>query len=127
MKKLRLKTFLIGSSNPAELMPGCASYDNGECLFSDSCDVLSGRRCKYFEAAVLPTAADIGQADNIAEQYKKQVGGIESGFDPIEGGGNRRCDCGQPLVKGKQLCPKCRKKRRRESNRQSIRRYRGSM
>ncbi|MHC4728166.1 MAG: hypothetical protein ACYS17_13170 [Planctomycetota bacterium] len=40
--------------------PGCANFDYHYdcCLFRDECLVQKGRRCEYFERAVLPTIAD---------------------------------------------------------------------
>ena len=71
-----LIAFLKGNTDPAAGMPGCASYDHhyGGCLFLDGCLVEEGKRCGYFEKAVLPTAADIGLKELVYSLYERQVG-----------------------------------------------------
>lgn len=40
--------------------PGCANFDYHYdcCLFREECLVQKGKRCEYFERAVLPTITD---------------------------------------------------------------------
>ena len=123
-KTIGLITFLKGSSNPAERMPGCANYDHhyGGCLFADVCKVQQGQRCGYFEKAVLPTAADIGLKEQVYSLYYKHVG-IEQDVYKIEIGEIRRCPgfngktCGAPLLPRRRYCDKCRDRKRRDDYR----------
>ena len=115
-----LIAFLKGSTDPADGMPGCANYDQhyGGCLFGETCKVQEGKRCGYFERAVLPTAADVGLNDAVYSQYEAQV--------RIAGGGLlkrsqvRRCpDCGDEVGPRQRYCENCAKRRRRESYRRA--------
>ena len=47
-------------NDPKGRKPGCANFDYyyDGCLFRDECLVQHGKRCEYFERAVLPTVAD---------------------------------------------------------------------
>ena len=113
-----LIAFLKGSSSPEERMPGCANFDHyyGGCLFSDTCLVQEGKRCGYFEKAVLPTAADIGLKEHIYSQYQKHVG--IAGVGQFDSGNIRRCpECGAELKPRQRYCDKCRDERRRDSYR----------
>ncbi len=51
---------LIGDIDPKASMPGCANFDYhyDSCLFRDGCLVQQGKRCDYFERAVLPAIDD---------------------------------------------------------------------
>jgi hypothetical protein len=115
-----LITFLKGSSNPADKMPGCANFDhcNGSCSFSDTCLVLEKKRCRYFEKSILPTAADIGQKERISKLYCKHLG-FKPGYCHIEIRKIRKCpDCGDTELKPRQrYCDNCRNRRRLNSYR----------
>jgi len=124
-RSVGLITFLKGNTDPKVCMPGCANYDHhyGGCLFADTCLVQEGKRCGYFERAVLPTAADTGLQGLVYAQYEKHVG--------IEGNGGlnreqiRMCpDCGAEVGPRQRYCPKCSKRRRRESYRRARRKRR---
>ena len=117
-KTVGLIAFLKGSTDPADGMPGCATYDHhyGGCLFAETCKVEEGQRCGYFERAVLPTAADIGLNDTVYTQYEQQVGIARGGLLKREQ--VRRCpDCGDEVGPRQRYCPNCSKRRRRESYR----------
>jgi hypothetical protein len=117
-RNVGLITFLKGSSNPVDKMPGCANFDHhyGECLEAETCSVKDGNRCQYFEAAVLPTAADIGQLERITKLYQKQIG-IEQEHIEI-----RKCpDCQTELRPRERYCSDCKRKRRLETKRQTKR------
>ena len=119
-RSVGLIAFLKGSSDPKEQMPGCANYDHhyGGCLFEDTCFVQEGKRCGYFEKAVLPTAADIGLKESVYSQYAKQVG-IE-GYLHLDNGDIRKCpDCGAELKPRQKYCDDCSKKRRRATYRKT--------
>lgn len=49
-----------GDTDRKSRKPGCANFDYyyDGCLFRDECLVQHGKRCEYFERAVLPTVAD---------------------------------------------------------------------
>ena len=113
-----LITFLKGNSDPDDRMPGCANYDHyySGCLYEDKCVVEAGKRCGYFERAVLPTAADIGLKELVYSLYEKQVG--IAGIGQFDSGKTRRCpDCRAELKPHKKYCDVCAKKRRRRSYR----------
>lgn len=121
-KQISLVAFLKGSANPKDSMPGCANYDHhyGGCLFGATCLIEKGKRCGYFEKAVLPTAADIGQTERIYSLYEKQckVSGLLC--RPQQ----RLCpDCGTGLKPRQKLCDKCKKKHRQKTNRENQRKY----
>ena len=119
-KSVGLIAFLKGSSNPAERMPGCANYDHhyGGCLLDNTCKVQQGKRCSYFERAVLPTAIDIGLKEHIYSLYGNHVG-IE-GYQQFDKSNIRRCpDCEAELKPRQRYCDECKKRRRRKSYRNS--------
>lgn len=119
-KSVGLIAFLKGNTDPAAGMPGCANYDlhYGGCLFEDTCKVQDGKRCSYFERAVLPTAADVGLNDAIYSQYEQQVGIARYGL--LKRGQVRRCpDCGDEVGPRQRYCLNCSKRRRRQSYRRT--------
>lgn len=110
-----LIVFLKGSPDPKVGMPGCANYDHhyGGCLFRESCLMEQGKRCAYFERAVLPTAADTGQTERIYAAYEKQckVGLLARPQQRI-------CpDCGTGLKPRERFCDNCKRKHRQKANR----------
>jgi len=120
-KHIGLMAFLKGSSNPADQMPGCANYDHhyGGCIFNDTCLVQEGRRCGYFEKAVLPVASELG-LQNIYEAYEKQTG---AGM--LKRSQARICpDCGEPLRPRQKFCDDCTRKRRQKTKRENQRKFR---
>ena len=112
-----LITFLKGSTNPAVGMPGCANYDHhyGGCLVEATCKVEQGRRCGYFERAVLPT----GNAE-VCQKYEQHCG-VKG---PLARAQLRRCECGQILDDRQRFCEKCRKRRRQKTNRENQKKHR---
>lgn len=129
-----LIAFLRGSSNPADMMPGCANFDHcyGGCLFRTaegtpnndlleeekskcSCLVQQGLRCASFERAILPMAKDIG-LQSVYSQYEKSIG-IEGALK-ISIGSARLCpECGAGLKLRQRFCDSCSKRRRQKSYR----------
>jgi hypothetical protein len=108
-----LVAFLKGSSNPEDQMPGCSNYDqhHGGCLSGDSCLVETGKRCGYFERAVLPTAADMGLKELVYSMYERQVGIASIG--QFYYGNIRKCpDCGAELKPRQRYCENCARRRR---------------
>ena len=118
-KQIGLIPFLKGSPNPERRTPGCTNFDHhyGGCLFAEHCAVEQGERCEYFERAVLPTAADIGQEEHVRSLYAKHVGleGCQS-----DRPSTRECPgCGGELLRRQRYCDSCKKKRRRETYRKA--------
>ncbi len=121
-----LIAFLKGNTDPEVGMPGCANYDHhyGGCLFNDKCLVQEGKRCGYFERAVLPTAADIGLKEQLYSLYEEHVG--MQGNEILSRGQIRRCpDCGDEVGTRQRFCLRCSKKRRQETYRRSRRKKAG--
>lgn len=109
MKAILLKTFLKGTTEPKAGMPGCANYDHhySGCLFGD-CLIEQGKRCVYFEKAVLPTGNSV-----IRQKYEDMMGIY------IKGPAANLCsDCGSPIAPKMKCCDKCKKKRQRATYRQ---------
>jgi hypothetical protein len=111
---------LKGNTDPAVGMPGCANFDHhyGGCLLADTCKVQDGKRCGYFERAVLPTAEEIGLTDVVYSAYEAYVGIAGNGL--LKRGQVRRCpDCGDEVGPRQRFCPKCSMRRRRQSYRRA--------
>lgn len=109
MKSIGLMTFVRGSTNPADRMPGCANYDKhyGGCLGED-CRVETGRYCTHFEKVVLPTAGE--KADKIARQYAKQV------LKKVKVKKGRSCpECGGFILPRRKLCDDCIRKNKHQA------------
>ena len=123
MKSVGLIRFLKGTSDVKAGMPGCANYDHhyGGCLFGKKCKVEQGKRCSYFERAVLPTAADIGRRDEIYHQYEVKCKVAE----PLTRPGLRLCpDCGIGLNLRERYCKNCARARRLKTRRNYQKKYR---
>jgi hypothetical protein len=86
------------------------------------CKVTRGQRCNYFEKVILPLA-DQAPPESEPNLQRRRAQARQAYLDNHNLPGAkaaRKCpDCGEPLAKGKQVCPKCRKRRRRKT-------YRGS-
>jgi hypothetical protein len=96
----------------------CASYDKHDeaCAFGDSCKVLDGQRCDYFEKAVLGPpdykyklpGYDYGKLfAQYAEQTKTETQQVNL----------RRCGCGTRLRHRQRYCDECARKRRLDTYR----------
>lgn len=97
----------------------CANYDGGNCLLLSSEDyvpcpqfITRSLLCRYFRYAVLPGDRSLSLAI-----YGDRV--------------NHICaQCGQPFYSSSnraRYCPRCRRIRELELNRERVRRHRGSM
>lgn len=118
-RNIGLIAFIKGTSNPADKMPGCANFDfhHGGCLYAEICSVHDGNRCKHFEDAVLPTAADIGQLKRITKLYQRYVG-IEQDDRQSKIDKMRKCpDCEAELRPRQRYCSDCKRKRMLETKR----------
>jgi hypothetical protein len=133
-RNVTLLAFLKGSTNPADRMPGCANYDHdhGGCLLEtvgEKCPCLvvdEHKRCPYFERAVLPTAADIGQREHVYGLYEQTVGAVvDTRKTRRRTGDPRPCpDCGGVLRPRQRICDDCQKRRRKQTYRASQRKRR---
>jgi hypothetical protein len=128
IRKVGLLTFLKGSSNPSDHMPGCANYDQhyGGCLFSETCKVEYGHPCRHFEKAVLPTSNGIGQGISITSQYEARVHCTAGRFSAASREDRRCPDCGNPLLPRRRYCEKCRGRRKRIATRNRAKVFRVS-
>ncbi len=77
------------------------------------CWVQEGMLCDHFERFVLPRNSN----EAIDEEYEKCVSGIKKQK-------LRFCECGAVLAKRARYCEKCRKKRRRRSDKENHRKRR---
>jgi len=96
-------SFLRGTSDPKDGTPGCANYDHyyGGCLLQEKCNVEEGKRCAYFEKAVLPTAWQIGCGESLLKQYRQKSGDETIGkVKEIKHVEENLCECGEPLKAG---------------------------
>ncbi len=108
----------------------CADYVNSECLGIDvfgkkfreqgSCFILENKPCAYFVRCVLPIAKERGYGDVISRYQEID---IDSKLMKYK---TRKCECGQDIPKGKQICENCRKERRQNTKRIYQQKYRGS-
>jgi hypothetical protein len=100
----------------------CANYGKhyALCVSDEPCDVLAGKRCGYFEKAVLGPVDypyrllgfDYGRLfGEYAALTRAKVGMVKQ----------RRCECGEPLRMRERYCQKCRIQRRRQSYRNTRR------
>jgi hypothetical protein len=111
--RMGLLSFIKGDQRS---VPGCANFDrsDNECLFehdgSYTCRVAAGKRCGFFENAVLPAAASLGLGSLIANSYADKVGLV--GFRPKLRSA-RRCQCGEVLQPRQRVCRKCVRDRQR--------------
>ena len=119
-----LKTFIRGTTELKAMMPGCANYDHhyGGCLFAERCKVEQGQRCGYFEQAVLPTAGQLRDGHKIIDEYQRTCQ-IKAPIG-IRTTRAKFCACGATVPMGKQVCDKCRAKRRRQTQRKYMQKYR---
>lgn len=97
------------SAVTAEARRECANMTDGKHLDTKPCLLLSGKRCDYFEKAVLPAAEE-----RVLEAYKKWLAGGEIDMRVAS---TRRCKCGARLRPKRRMCDKCSKAARRKSYR----------
>ncbi len=89
------------------------------------CLLAQGKRCGYFERAVLPLAkrADREDAKRARRAYEAAHGVLGGGPDE-----ERSCpDCGAPIPKGRRYCDSCRVKRLKAANRRAQQRHRAGV
>lgn len=111
-RSVGLIAFLKGNTDPKAGMPGCAKFDyhSGGCLLQNECLVIEGKRCGYFEKAVLPTGTR-----EMFSKYEAHCGLTE----PLVRPKVRQCSCGKVLKSRQRYCEDCRRKRRRTTYRKS--------
>jgi hypothetical protein len=103
----------------------CANYHKHDeaCLFGEPCKVMKGKRCDYFEKAVLGPpdhryklpGYDYGK---LFAQYTEQTKAEQPQVNV------RRCECGTPLRHRQRYCDDCTMKRRRKTKRVSQKAWR---
>lgn len=95
----------------------CVNLVSGGCLFEGECLVLTGKRCQYFERAVLgPADYKYRVPGYDYEKIFEQYGRINFSFlnKTVK---IRRCECGATLNPRQRCCEKCARRKRRESQR----------
>jgi hypothetical protein len=111
------------------IQDSCCNWYSGHCIgvnimqnadgkltqFNDTgkCFVMAGKRCKFFEQAVMPT----GNQD-IHDTYNKIAGATPKLTK------KRFCSCGEPLSRWCKVCEKCSMKLRRATKREYQRKHR---
>ena len=124
-----LKTFIKGSSDPKDMMPGCANYDRDAdlCNTGVPCFVLKGGHCVYFERAVLPTVGQLKLKDGrkIVDEYQRAYGMKK--LLKVNLAQTRYCPCGNPVPSRMRFCNACKKKKRQKSKREYQKRFRLSV
>ena len=107
----KLDAFIKGSTDPERMMPGCANYSSHYdcCSMSDEkCLVMEGKRCGYFEKAVLPTG------DSIIQQKYEVLTGVMLARMVTQ---NLCNDCGCSIKPRHRYCDKCKRKRQHIASR----------
>jgi len=119
LRRTPLRAFILGQC--------CNSQPGDKCLLClPGCRVLHGRRCDWFERAVLPLAITMRpeRFPGVSGAYVALCPGVQSRIRDFQ---PRPCPgCGQPLPRRKRVCDACRKKRRRESTRRAVAAHRVS-
>ncbi len=101
----------------------CANLKRtNECIgIEEMCVIIKKKKeCKYFKTCVLPIAKEKGYGAVIS-QYKRID--TNSGLKQIK---VRNCCCGAEIPKGKKFCDKCRKERRKKTDRENHKKHSGS-
>ena len=111
----------VRSGRPA--FNGCILPPEG--VAEGACLVRDGKRCRYFEAALLP----LGEKDDIAEaaRYRAAADTYRTAHGLAGAGERRHCECGAPIQKRRRMCEACRALRRRETRRHAQRKWRVGM
>lgn len=122
LRTIGLIRFLKGDHD--NNVPGCANYDHryGGCLLGSECKVEAGKRCRYFEKAVLPAAVGLGIGAMVNDAYASKVGLTSFCSKSVKD--VRRCSCGDVLKPRQRYCDKCSRERRRQAYRESQRKTR---
>lgn len=103
----------------------CANMDGENCLLSGVICLLSERKpCEYFRKAVFPVCDPAYRFANETDQYPKLKGEYDIVYGPSKTQSTRKCQCGAILKKRQRMCEDCRKKRRQETQKRNIRKYR---
>ncbi len=84
------------------------------------CYVLKQDPCGYFVKCVLPIAKQKGYG-NVISRYQRID--INSELKKVK---VRKCGCGEDLPKCKKYCEKCRKERRKKTDKENHQKQRGS-
>ncbi len=100
---------------------GRVELKNKEFNKSGKCLVIEEKNpCVFFRESILPLTEHYGVYSRILSEYTQ----IDESI--IKNIHTRFCDCGEELKPRERFCDKCKKKRRQETNRENLRKYRGS-
>ena len=137
----------LGMDIKVDKATGRISYPQSEL---PRCLVAMRLPCRYFERCIMPAAMKrqeyVGAANEYAHRNSRSIKSVLEGLEdealrallvvhPFLGHdkgfghqprGTRFCECGERLLKGRQLCERCRKERKRLSVRESMRRKRSA-
>lgn len=102
-------------------MSGDDFCDVKECV----CLLKVSKPCDYFRESVWPNCDPGYRYATQTESYPKLVQEFRFLYGMLSEKSVRRCVCGEVLKKRERMCPKCRKKHRRETKRNQMRKYRG--
>lgn len=95
----------------------CANYYENGCVYDHPCLVFEGKRCRYFEKAVLgPSDYKFRLPGYDYPKIFKQYAAIHNHLHGIEVE-LRECECGEVLKLRQRFCDSCSKRRRRDSYR----------
>jgi len=107
----------------------CCNFFTNQCLGVDvhskrfrnqgNCYITDRKPCDYFVRVLLLLSKQKGCCDKIFSEYQNIDLAIKK--DKV-----RQCECGRELSKRERFCKSCRKKRRQKTNRENVRKYRGS-
>jgi hypothetical protein len=109
--------------NPSQFVKDeCCNLNDGVCLTNEKpCLVLVGKRCDYFETAVLPIAQQPSPKSDPDLQSRRAEAVAEYAWKHKAGNGSSSpCpDCGGAKPKGHRYCESCARKRRKSSFRRT--------
>jgi len=97
---------------------GATVFNKGLFNTSGKCLIMEGKQCPFFEKCVLPSAKSDANYDKIVKHYSK----INSKFDPAVA--NTCNDCSKTIPHRKRYCKECAKKRRKNTYKNSSKKYR---
>jgi len=131
-RNVRMSPAQFARDECANLLPGGACLgvridsliDNGQpktCSPRDRCLVAEGKRCDYFERAILPLADKPSPVDDPNLQAKRAAARQEyQSRHLLRDRNQKRCrDCGNPRPHRRRYCDLCAARRRRETYRRS--------
>ena len=96
----------------------CSNFYENSCVLDETCKVLDGKPCQFFEKWVYPEcdpgyifSTEKDSHRKVLRDYQK----IKKSFKGLKIDNIRTCECGKPLMPHKRYCDSCRESRRRQS------------